>query len=155
MLTIRSLVSRQIILVTNRLGWDLLSVYTVNCRKMSYQRQKEWMRTYRWTIFGYASACFHAPRHGMLSATRSMCCRFTLPFALVTVIPFVGPLLLGLAEAASAHLVSYLVGHDLGHQAWRNECLSAKLAADKEEIQIVEAQAKDDLTSSHTPYSSC
>jgi hypothetical protein len=42
----------QIVLVTNRLGWNLLSVYTQDCRKMNYRQQKDWMRTYRWLIFG-------------------------------------------------------------------------------------------------------
>ena len=42
--------------MTNRLGWNLLSVYTQDCRKMNYRQQKDWMRTYRWLIFGY-----HAP----------------------------------------------------------------------------------------------
>jgi hypothetical protein len=41
--------------VTNRLGWNLLSVYTQDCRKMNYRQQKDWMRTYRWLIFGYPS----------------------------------------------------------------------------------------------------
>lgn len=39
--------------MTNRLGWNLLSVYTQDCRKMNYRQQKDWMRTYRWLIFGY------------------------------------------------------------------------------------------------------
>jgi hypothetical protein len=43
------------LLVTNRLGWSLLGVYTQDCRKMGYRQQKDWMRTYRWLIFGYVS----------------------------------------------------------------------------------------------------
>ena len=46
----------QIVLVTNRLGWNLLSVYTQDCRKMNYRQQKDWMRTYRWLIFGYRAS---------------------------------------------------------------------------------------------------
>jgi len=85
----------QILLVTNRLGWNLLSVYTQDCLQMKYSQQKAWMRSNRWLIFG-----------------------FTLPFALVTSVPFVGPLLTGLAEGASAHLVVHITEQDPLHREW-------------------------------------
>lgn len=101
----------QIVLVTNRLGWNLLSVYTQDCRKMNYRQQKDWMRTYRWLIFG-----------------------FTLPFAVLTSVPFVGPLLMGLAEGASVHLVAHIVSRDPGHRTWRDHHKREKRADAQEEV---------------------
>jgi len=71
----------QSILVADRLSWNLFSVYTESCKKMTYKQQKMWTRERKWALLG-----------------------FTLPFAFVTSIPVVGPLILGFAQAAAAHL---------------------------------------------------
>jgi len=71
----------QILLVADRLGWNLFSVYTVNSQHMSYNEQKQWMQDRRWAILG-----------------------FTLPLTILISIPFAGPFFLGFAQAAAAHL---------------------------------------------------
>jgi len=76
-------------LVADRMGWNLLSVYTINAKKMSYRQQKHWMRARKWRILG-----------------------FTMPYLILASIPFVGPLFLGLAQAATAHVYFHLLSKD-------------------------------------------
>jgi len=76
-------------LVADRMGWNLLSVYTISAKKMSYRQQKHWMRARKWRIIG-----------------------FTLPYILLASIPFIGPLFLGIAEAATAHIYFHLLSKD-------------------------------------------
>lgn len=76
-------------LVADRMGWNLLSVYTISAKKMSYRQQKHWMRARKWRILG-----------------------FTLPYMLLASIPIVGPLFLGLAQAATAHVYFHLLSKD-------------------------------------------
>jgi len=56
---------------------------------MSYRQQKHWMRARKWRIIG-----------------------FTLPYILLASIPFIGPLFLGIAEAATAHIYFHLLSKD-------------------------------------------
>jgi len=76
-------------LVADRMGWNLLSVYTISAKKMSYRQQKHWMRARKWRIIG-----------------------FTLPYMLLASIPFAGPLFLGLAQAATAHIYFHLLSKE-------------------------------------------
>jgi hypothetical protein len=76
-------------LVADRMGWNLLSVYTISAKHMSYRQQKHWMRARKWRIIG-----------------------FTLPFMLLASIPIVGPFFLGLAQAATAHIYFHLLSKD-------------------------------------------
>jgi len=76
-------------LVADRMGWNLLSVYTISAKKMSYRQQKHWMRARKWRIVG-----------------------FTLPYMLLASIPVLGPLFLGLAQAATAHIYFHLLSKD-------------------------------------------
>jgi uncharacterized protein involved in cysteine biosynthesis len=76
-------------LVADKMGWNLLSVYTISSKKMSYRQQKHWMRARKWRIIG-----------------------FTLPFVLLASIPLVGPLVLGIAQAATAHIYFHLLSKD-------------------------------------------
>jgi len=76
-------------LVADRMGWNLLSVYTISAKKMSYRQQKHWMRARKWGIIG-----------------------FTLPYMLLASIPFAGPLFLGLAQAATAHIYFHLLSKE-------------------------------------------
>jgi len=76
-------------LVADRMGWNLLSVYTISSKKMSYRQQKHWMRARKWRILG-----------------------FTLPYMLLASIPIVGPIFLGLAQAATAHVYYHLLSKD-------------------------------------------
>jgi len=76
-------------LVADRMGWNLLSVYTISAKKMSYRQQKHWMRARKWRIIG-----------------------FTLPYIFLASIPFIGPLFLGVAEAATAHIYFHLLSKD-------------------------------------------
>jgi len=76
-------------LVADRMGWNLLSVYTISSKKMSYRQQKHWMRARKWRILG-----------------------FTLPYMFLASIPFVGPIFLGLAQAATAHIYYHLLSKD-------------------------------------------
>jgi len=76
-------------LVADRMGWNLLSVYTISAKKMSYRQQKHWMRARKWRIIG-----------------------FTLPYMFLASIPFVGPLFLGLAQAATAHIYFHLLSKE-------------------------------------------
>jgi len=71
----------QSLLVADRLSWNLFSIYTQSAQHMNYKQEKRWMRENRWSLLG-----------------------FTLPFAFITSVPVVGPLILGFAQAASAHL---------------------------------------------------
>jgi len=77
-------------LVADKLGWNLLSVYTISAKKMSYRQQKHWMRARKWRIIG-----------------------FTLPYVLLSSIPIVGPLFLGLAQGATAHIYYHLLSKDV------------------------------------------
>jgi len=79
----------QMWLVADRMGWNLLSVYTISAKKMSYRQQKHWMRARKWRIIG-----------------------FTLPYMLLVSIPFIGPLFLGIAQAATAHIYFHLLSKD-------------------------------------------
>jgi hypothetical protein len=79
----------QTYLVADRMGWNLLSVYTISSKKMSYRQQKHWMRARKWRIIG-----------------------FTLPYVLLSSIPFIGPLTLGIAQAATAHIYFHLLSKD-------------------------------------------
>jgi len=76
-------------LVADRMGWNLLNVYTISAKKMSYRQQKHWMRARKWRIIG-----------------------FTLPYVFLASIPFIGPLFLGIAEAATAHIYFHLLSKD-------------------------------------------
>jgi hypothetical protein len=76
-------------LVADRMGWNLLSVYTISAKKMSYRQQKHWMRARKWRIIG-----------------------FTLPYMLMCSIPMIGPLFLGLAQGATAHIYFHLLSKD-------------------------------------------
>jgi hypothetical protein len=76
-------------LVADRMGWNLLSVYTISAKKMSYRQQKHWMRARKWRIIG-----------------------FTLPYMFLSSIPFIGPFFLGLAQAATAHIYFHLLSKD-------------------------------------------
>jgi len=76
-------------LVADKMGWNLLSAYTISAKKMSYRQQKHWMRARKWRIIG-----------------------FTLPYMILASIPFVGPLFLGLAQAATAHIYYHLLSKD-------------------------------------------
>lgn len=79
----------QLWLVADRMGWNLLSVYTISAKKMSYRQQKHWMRARKWRIIG-----------------------FTLPYMILVSVPFVGPFFLGLAQAATAHIYFHLLSKD-------------------------------------------
>jgi hypothetical protein len=79
----------QMWLVADRMGWNLLSVYTISAKKMSYRQQKHWMRARKWRIIG-----------------------FTLPYMLLVSIPLIGPFFLGLAQAATAHIYFHLLSKD-------------------------------------------
>jgi len=79
----------QMWLVSDRMGWNLLSVYTISAKKMSYRQQKHWMRARKWRVIG-----------------------FTLPYMLLVSIPFIGPLFLGVAQAATAHIYFHLLSKD-------------------------------------------
>jgi len=76
-------------LVADKLGWNILSVYTISAKKMSYRQQKHWMRARKWRIQG-----------------------FTLPFVMLSSIPIVGPLFLGIAQGAAAHLYYHLLSKE-------------------------------------------
>jgi len=76
-------------LVADKMGWNLLSAYTVSAKKMSYRQQKHWMRARKWRIIG-----------------------FTLPYMILASIPFVGPLFLGMAQASTAHIYFHLLSKD-------------------------------------------
>jgi len=76
-------------LVADRMGWNLLSVYTISAKKMSYRQQKHWMRARKWRIIG-----------------------FTLPYMLLASLPVVGPFFLGLAQAATAHIYFHLLSKE-------------------------------------------
>jgi len=76
-------------LVADRMGWNLLSVYTISAKKMSYRQQKHWMRARKWRILG-----------------------FTLPYMILASIPIVGPIFLGLAQASTAHVYYHLLSKD-------------------------------------------
>lgn len=79
----------QLWLVSDRMGWNILSVYTISAKKMSYRQQKHWMRARKWRIIG-----------------------FTIPYILLASIPIVGPFTLGLAQAATAHIYFHLLSKD-------------------------------------------
>jgi len=79
----------QLWLVSDRMGWNLLSVYTISAKKMSYRQQKHWMRARKWRIIG-----------------------FTLPYMFLASIPVVGPLTLGVAQGATAHIYYHLLSKD-------------------------------------------
>lgn len=76
-------------LVADKMGWNLLSVYTISAKKMSYRQQKHWMRARKWRIIG-----------------------FTLPYILLASIPFVGPFFLGIAQGATSHIYYHLLSKD-------------------------------------------
>lgn len=76
-------------LVADRMGWNLLSVYTISAKKMSYRQQKHWMRARKWRIIG-----------------------FTLPYMFLASIPILGPFFLGLAQAATAHIYFHLLSKE-------------------------------------------
>jgi len=76
-------------LVADRMGWNLLSVYTISAKKMSYRQQKHWMRARKWRIIG-----------------------FTLPYVLLASLPVIGPFFLGIAQAATAHIYFHLLSKE-------------------------------------------
>jgi uncharacterized protein involved in cysteine biosynthesis len=76
-------------LVADRMGWNTLSVYTISAKIMSYSQKNQWMRARKWRIIG-----------------------FTLPYVLLASIPIVGPLFLGLAQAATAHIYFHLLSKE-------------------------------------------
>jgi len=71
----------QTFLVADRLGYNLLSVYTSDCRGMRYTEEKMWMRARKFSLLG-----------------------FSVPFTLLMSVPLVGPFIGGLAQAAAADL---------------------------------------------------
>jgi len=71
----------QTLLVADRLGWNLLSVYTTDCRGMRYKEEKRWMTARKFSLLG-----------------------FSVPFTLLMSVPLVGPFVGGLAQAAAADL---------------------------------------------------
>jgi len=73
----------QTLLVAERLEWNLFSVYTNDCKKMNYYQQKQWIKERRFPLLG-----------------------FTLPFAIFTSIPLIGPFLLGFGSSAAAYIFS-------------------------------------------------
>jgi len=94
----------QMWLVADRMGWNLLSVYTISAKKMSYRQQKHWMRARKWRIVG-----------------------FTLPYMILVSIPFVGPFFLGLAQAATAHIYFHLLSKDTDSNGDRKRSTSSPL----------------------------
>jgi len=76
-------------LVADRMGWNLLSVYTISAKKMSYRQQKHWMRARKWRIIG-----------------------FTLPYVFLSSFPLIGPFFLGLSQAATAHIYFHLLSKE-------------------------------------------
>jgi hypothetical protein len=91
-------------LVADRMGWNLLSVYTISAKHMSYRQQKHWMRARKWRIIG-----------------------FTLPYMFLSSIPFVGPLILGIAQAATAHIYFHLLSKDIDTNSDKPKIVSAPL----------------------------
>jgi len=91
-------------LVADRMGWNLLSVYTISAKKMSYRQQKHWMRARKWRIIG-----------------------FTLPFMFLASIPFIGPLFLGIAQASTAHIYYHLLSKDTDASADKKKSQSSPL----------------------------
>jgi uncharacterized protein involved in cysteine biosynthesis len=81
-------------LVADKLGWEFLSIYTHSVKRMDYKQTKDWMHSKKWAIIG-----------------------FSLPWALLGSIPFGGPLLLGYAQAASAHLFANTFGKEIQREA--------------------------------------
>lgn len=80
-------------LISDKLGWDFLSIYTQSIKRMDYKQTKDWMHSKKWAVIGFA-----------------------LPFALLSSIPFGGPLILGYAQAAAAHLFVNIFGKDIQRQ---------------------------------------
>jgi len=74
----------QVAFNASKLGWNVMSIYTVSCKKMSYKQHKRWIRARRWTLLGYG-----------------------LVYSTLVSIPFAGPLFLGIAQAAAAHLQNF------------------------------------------------
>jgi len=74
----------QLIFNASKLGWNIMTIYTVSCKKMSYKQHKRWIRARRWTLLG-----------------------FGLVYSSLISIPFVGPLVLGIAQSSSAHLQKF------------------------------------------------
>jgi len=79
----------QYYLIADKLGWELMNVYTQAVKRMDYKQTKEWMHARKWAVIGFA-----------------------LPFALLSSIPFGGPLLLGYAQAAASHLFVKIFGKE-------------------------------------------
>jgi hypothetical protein len=79
----------QLWIVSDKMGWNLLSVYTLSAKKMSYRQQKHWMRARKWRVVG-----------------------FTLPYCLLASIPVIGPFFMILAQAAIAHLHYHLLSKE-------------------------------------------
>jgi hypothetical protein len=79
----------QLWIVSDKMGWNLLSVYTISAKKMSYRQQKHWMRARKWRIIG-----------------------FTIPYCLIASIPVVGPLVIIVAQSAIAHLYFHLLSKE-------------------------------------------
>jgi len=79
----------QVWIIADKMGWNLLSVYTISAKKMSYRQQKHWMRARKWRVMG-----------------------FTLPFTVLASLPIVGPMFLGLAQGAMAHLYFHLLSKE-------------------------------------------
>jgi len=71
----------QYYLMADKLGWEFMNIYTQAAKRMDYKQTKEWIRAKKWEVIG-----------------------FSLPWALVSSIPFGGPLLLSYGQAAAAHL---------------------------------------------------
>jgi len=79
----------QYYLIADKLGWELMSTYTQAVKRMDYKQTREWIHSRKWAVIGFA-----------------------LPFALLSSIPFGGPLLLGYAQAAAAHLFVKMFGKE-------------------------------------------
>jgi hypothetical protein len=71
----------QFIVSAEQLCWNMMSPYTRHYKHMNYEEQRKLYREKRWPLLG-----------------------FYLPFAAIMSVPVVGPLVIGTAQAASAHL---------------------------------------------------
>lgn len=80
-------------LIADKLGWEMLSIYTQSIKRMDYKQTKELLHSKKWAVIG-----------------------FSLPFALMSSIPFGGPLLLGYAQAAAAHLFANTFAKEVQQQ---------------------------------------
>ncbi|KAL6078776.1 hypothetical protein QOT17_001406 [Balamuthia mandrillaris] len=72
----------QAIMVADCLAWALMSTYTRSCCGMTFTEEKKWMAAHRWPLLG-----------------------MTMPYVFLMAMPLLGPLFLGHAQVAAAHLL--------------------------------------------------